>query len=93
MNVSQPFLSLTFYRRAVAAHKLLPSAGQGAVCALQDAVILANCLYDLESLDRDTIHAACLDFKEQRYHHVSEMYGKSKMNATILYGQVWRNQE
>jgi len=73
---------------ATAAHKLLPSAGQGAVCALQDAVILANCLYDLESLDRDAIHTACLDFKEQRYHHVAEMYGKSKINATILYGQV-----
>ncbi|GJJ68652.1 hypothetical protein EMPS_00998 [Entomortierella parvispora] len=71
-----------------AAHKLLPSAGQGAVCALQDAVILANCLYDLESLDRDAIHAACLDFKEQRYHHVAEMYGKSRMNAIILYGQT-----
>ncbi|GJJ68649.1 hypothetical protein EMPS_00995 [Entomortierella parvispora] len=71
-----------------AAHKLLPSAGQGAVCALQDAVIFANCLYDLESLDRDAIHAAGLDYKEQRYHHVAEMYGKSKMNATILYGQT-----
>ena len=65
-----------------------PSAGQGAVCALQDAVILANCLYDLESLDRDAVQEAFLDFKEQRYNHVSEMYGKSKVGAIILYGQV-----
>ncbi|GJJ68647.1 hypothetical protein EMPS_00993 [Entomortierella parvispora] len=71
-----------------AAHKLLPSAGQGAVCALQDAVVLANCLYDLESLDRDAIHAAFLDYKEQRFNHVAEMYGKSKMNAIVLYGQT-----
>ncbi|GJJ68648.1 hypothetical protein EMPS_00994 [Entomortierella parvispora] len=71
-----------------AAHKLLPSAGQGAVCALQDAVVLANSLYDLESLDRDAIHAAGLDYKAQRYNYVLEMYGKSRMNATILYGQT-----
>ncbi|GJJ68651.1 hypothetical protein EMPS_00997 [Entomortierella parvispora] len=71
-----------------AAHKLLPSAGQGAVCALQDAVILANCLYDLESLDRDAIHAACLDYKEQRYPHLAVMYEKSNLLATILHGQT-----
>ncbi|GJJ68682.1 hypothetical protein EMPS_01028 [Entomortierella parvispora] len=71
-----------------AAHKMLPSAGQGAVCALQDAVILANCLYDLESLDRDAIHSACLDYKEQRYHYVAEMYGKSNLIAVILHGQT-----
>jgi len=71
-----------------AAHKLLPSAGQGAVCALQASIVLANCLYDLKSLDRDAIHAACLDFKEQRYCHVAEMYDKSKINAIILHGQV-----
>ncbi|GJJ74641.1 hypothetical protein EMPS_06999 [Entomortierella parvispora] len=71
-----------------AAHKLLPSAGQGAVCALQDAVVLANCLYDLESLDKDAIHKTLLDFKEQRYHHVAELYEKSKINAVILHGQT-----
>ncbi|KAG0038875.1 hypothetical protein BGZ83_002972, partial [Gryganskiella cystojenkinii] len=71
-----------------AAHKLLPSAGQGAVCALQDAVILANCLYDLESLSRDHIQDALLDFKAQRYEYVKEQFDKSKMNATILYGQT-----
>ncbi|GJJ68679.1 hypothetical protein EMPS_01025 [Entomortierella parvispora] len=71
-----------------AAHKLLPSAGQGAVCALQDAVILANCLYELESLDRDAIQAACLDYKDQRYHYVAEMYGRSKINGIVLHGQT-----
>ncbi|KAF9945891.1 hypothetical protein BGZ65_010252, partial [Modicella reniformis] len=30
-----------------AVHKMQPSAGQGAVNAMEDAVILANCLYDL----------------------------------------------
>ena len=94
----QVYFELTSFRSPVvflvaAAHKLLPSAGQGAVCAMQDAVVLANCLYDLESLDRDAIHAACLDYKAQRYRRVAEMYEKSKVNATILYGQVWITQE
>ncbi|KAG0038842.1 hypothetical protein BGZ83_002975 [Gryganskiella cystojenkinii] len=71
-----------------AAHKLLPSAGQGAVCALQDAVILANCLYDVESLSRDHIQDALLDFKAQRYEHVKEQFDKSKLNAALLYGQT-----
>ncbi|GJJ74642.1 hypothetical protein EMPS_07000 [Entomortierella parvispora] len=71
-----------------AAHKLLPSAGQGVVCALQDSVVLANCLYDLESLDKDAIHKTLLDFKEQRYHHVAELYEKIKINAVILHGQT-----
>ncbi|KAF9345400.1 hypothetical protein BGX26_003168 [Mortierella sp. AD094] len=30
-----------------ACHKFLPSAGQGAVNAMQDAVILANCIYEM----------------------------------------------
>ncbi|GJJ68650.1 hypothetical protein EMPS_00996 [Entomortierella parvispora] len=72
-----------------AAHKLLPSSGQGAICALQDSVVLANCLYDLKSLDRDTIHATFLDFKEQRYRHVVDMIGTSKVTATVFYGQTF----
>ncbi|KAF9281999.1 hypothetical protein BGZ68_006272, partial [Mortierella alpina] len=70
-----------------AAHKLLPSAGQGAVNAMQDAVILANCLYDLTSVTPEDIAAAFQDFKDQRYPHVVAQYEASKKNAKILYGQ------
>ena len=83
-NEANPLLSMI----STAAHKLLPSAGQGAVCAFQDAVVLANCIYDIESLSRDHIQDALLDFKAQRYDHVKEQFDKSKLNATILYGQV-----
>ncbi|KAF9353012.1 hypothetical protein BGX26_009218 [Mortierella sp. AD094] len=50
-----------------ACHKLPPSSGQGAVTALQDAVILANCIYDLKSISEGDVAEALRDFKEQRY--------------------------
>ncbi|KAG0208921.1 hypothetical protein BGX28_000240 [Mortierella sp. GBA30] len=72
-----------------AAHKLLPSSGQGAVTAMQDAVVLANCLYDLQSLETEDIKAAFQEYKDQRYAPVKEQYDASKMNAKIVYGQTW----
>ncbi|GJJ71328.1 hypothetical protein EMPS_03678 [Entomortierella parvispora] len=72
-----------------AAHKLLPSAGQGAITAMQDAIILANCLYDLESLAQQDIQAALEDFREQRHDKVEEIYQKSKTTAALSYGQTW----
>ncbi|KAF8925185.1 hypothetical protein BGZ58_001060 [Dissophora ornata] len=72
-----------------AAHKLLPSAGQGAVTSMQDAVVLANCLYDLRSTSISDVTEALKDFKEQRYPQVKEQYEASKMNAQVLYGQTW----
>ncbi|KAF9953924.1 hypothetical protein BGZ70_000061 [Mortierella alpina] len=71
-----------------AAHKMLPSAGQGAVNAMQDAVVLANCLYDLKAVTSEAIAAAFQDFKDQRYSHVLTQYEASKHYAKILYGQT-----
>ncbi|KAF9113491.1 hypothetical protein BGX27_001445 [Mortierella sp. AM989] len=72
-----------------AAHKLLPSSGQGAVNALQDAVILANSLYDLTSVSSEGITNAFKDYKEQRNHHVVAQYHASANSASIMYGQRW----
>ena len=69
--------------------QLLPSSGQGAVIAMQDAAVLANYLYDLKSPSSSDIHEALQDFKDQRYSHVREQYDASKMNAKIVYGQMW----
>ena len=55
---------------------------------MQDSVVLANCLYELQSLDCADITAALQDFRDQRYPHVKEQYDASKMNAKIVYGQV-----
>lgn len=56
--------------------------------AMQDAVVLANCLHDLESTSPEAIHACFADFRGQRYAHVKEQYEASQMNAKLIYGQV-----
>jgi 2-polyprenyl-6-methoxyphenol hydroxylase-like FAD-dependent oxidoreductase len=67
---------------------MLPSGGQGAVNALQDAVILANCLYDLESKSPNHITEAFKSYKEQRYPHAKYQMDKSRAMGKISYGQV-----
>jgi len=55
---------------------------------MQDAVILANCIYDMKSTALDDVAEALQDFKDQRFSHVLGQYNASKINAKILYGQV-----
>ncbi|KAF9144964.1 hypothetical protein BG015_012052 [Linnemannia schmuckeri] len=62
--------------------------GDGAVNAMQDAAILANCLYDLESRRRKDIIAAFQDYKEQRYKHVKHHFDSSAVQGRILFGQT-----
>ncbi|KAG0257433.1 hypothetical protein BG011_003953 [Mortierella polycephala] len=72
-----------------AAHKLLPSSGQGAVNAMQDAVILANCIYDIASVMPEEVTAMFKDYRRQRRPHVQAQYEESKTNAKVMYGQKW----
>ncbi|KAG0214658.1 hypothetical protein BGX28_001696 [Mortierella sp. GBA30] len=62
--------------------------GDGAVNAMQDSVILANCLYDLESMSTKDITAAFNDYKEQRYPFAKYQFDSSKTQAKILFGQT-----
>lgn len=67
---------------------MLPSAGQGAVCAMQDAVILANCLYELKDLRHESIEAALEDYKQQRFEQVQIQVHNSNTSGVLLFGQV-----
>ncbi|KAF9897616.1 hypothetical protein BX616_005270, partial [Lobosporangium transversale] len=67
---------------------LLPSAGQGAVNAMQDSVVLSNCIYDMVSTKLNDVEAALKDYREQRFDYVVERYKDSKENAKIIYGQT-----
>ncbi|KAF9193293.1 hypothetical protein BGZ50_007553 [Haplosporangium sp. Z 11] len=71
-----------------ACHKMLPSAGQGAVNAMQDAVVLANCLYDLEDTSFKSISAALQDYYDQRFHHAKTQFEFSQKIATVMAGQT-----
>ncbi|KAF9189429.1 hypothetical protein BGZ51_009605 [Haplosporangium sp. Z 767] len=72
-----------------ACHKFLPSAGQGAVNAFQDAVILANCIYEMSSVTHENIVAALKDYKSQRYPHAKYQIDKTRVMGKMLYGQTW----
>ncbi|KAG0354422.1 hypothetical protein BC939DRAFT_493329 [Gamsiella multidivaricata] len=73
-----------------AAHKMLPSAGQGAVNAMQDAVILSNCLYDIANdATPKNIATAFKEYKDQRYPHVKFQFDSSKLMAKVIFGQTW----
>ncbi|KAF9312057.1 hypothetical protein BG003_006703 [Podila horticola] len=87
------FETWTYGRTALigdAAHKFLPSAGQGAVNAMEDAVIVANCIHDIEKPTYKNIMAALKDYYRQRYPHVKYQMAKSRTMAKLLYGQTWQ---
>ncbi|KAF9090281.1 hypothetical protein BGX23_006121 [Mortierella sp. AD031] len=95
-HISKVFLEDMFYEtwahgRTVligdAAHKILPSSGQGAVNAIHDAAILANRLYDIHPTTFATIKTALQDYKNERYDIVKDQYAQSRFSAMLLYGQ------
>ncbi|KAF9900791.1 hypothetical protein EC991_006894 [Linnemannia zychae] len=69
-----------------AAHKLLPSSGAGAVNAMQDAVLLANHLYDIKPTSFENIKSALGGFKEERFDAVKDQYPQSYIGAKVVFG-------
>jgi 2-polyprenyl-6-methoxyphenol hydroxylase-like FAD-dependent oxidoreductase len=56
---------------------------------MQDAVILANCLYEIaKNPTSDNIADAFRDYQEQRFPHVQQQFDVSKTMAKVIYGQV-----
>lgn len=77
-----------------AAHKMHFSSGQGCVNAFQDAVVLANCLYEIsdgrEPATQAMITAAFKDYRDQRYSHAKFQVTTGHVMANVLCGQVSR---
>ncbi|KAG0317925.1 hypothetical protein BGZ99_005955 [Dissophora globulifera] len=61
--------------------------GDGAINAMQDAVIVANCLYDMKSTSGRDIELALQDYKAQRYPHAKKQVHISALVGKVLYGQ------
>ncbi|OAQ25525.1 FAD/NAD(P)-binding domain-containing protein [Linnemannia elongata AG-77] len=73
-----------------ACHKLLPNAGQGAVNAIQDAVILANCLYEIKpNPTHENLVRALQTYRDERYSHVKTQHSSSQLSAKIQLGHNW----
>ncbi|KAF8926211.1 hypothetical protein EDD21DRAFT_379625 [Dissophora ornata] len=91
--LEEKFFETWYHRRTVllgdACHKMLPSAGQGAINAMQDATILANCINDIKSLTVPNISAALRDYQNQRYQYAKTQFDTSKRFAVIMGGQTW----
>jgi len=67
---------------------MLPSTGLGASNAFQDAVVLANCLFNMPDVSPKSITAAFQEYYRQRFHRVSAQYEDSNMMAKSMLGQV-----
>lgn len=55
---------------------------------MQDAVLLANHLYDIKPTSFENINKALSDYKEERFEAVKEQYPQSYMAAKLMYGHV-----
>lgn len=60
----------------------------GAVAAMQDAVILVNCIYDIENVTHENIKAALADYRAQRYEPAASQVKVSRTLGKLMYGQV-----
>ncbi|KAF9348649.1 hypothetical protein BGX26_012964 [Mortierella sp. AD094] len=91
--LEEKFFETWYHRRTAligdACHKMLPSAGQGAINAMQDATILANCINDIKKLNVTNIAAALKDYQKQRYQYAKNQFDTSKRFAVIMGGQTW----
>lgn len=55
---------------------------------MQDAIILVNCIYDIEEVTHENILSALADYRSQRYEHAKGQVNMSTMLGNMLYGQV-----
>ncbi|KAF9900784.1 hypothetical protein EC991_006887 [Linnemannia zychae] len=72
-----------------AAHKLLPSTGAGAVNAMQDAVLLANHLYEIHPNSFENVKESLSAYKEERFGAVKDQYPQSYISAQLMYGHTF----
>ncbi|KAF9106586.1 hypothetical protein BGX27_009103 [Mortierella sp. AM989] len=72
-----------------ACHKMLPGAGVGAVNAMQDAVVLANCLYNMGEVTPQNVTAAFKEYFKQRYDRADEQLQRSGSMSKVMAGQTW----
>jgi 2-polyprenyl-6-methoxyphenol hydroxylase-like FAD-dependent oxidoreductase len=59
------------------------------VNAIQDAVILANCLYEIKpNPTHDNLVRALQTYRDERYSHVKTQHSSSQLSAKIQLGHV-----
>ncbi|KAG0021542.1 hypothetical protein BGZ80_002176 [Entomortierella chlamydospora] len=71
-----------------ACHKLLPGAGQGAVMAMKDAVVLVNCLYNMRDKSDKSVNTAFASYDRQRFLEAENTTKLSAIITKTLFGHV-----
>ncbi|KAF9176815.1 hypothetical protein BGZ50_009625 [Haplosporangium sp. Z 11] len=91
--IEEKMFDTWFHGRTVllgdACHKMLPGGGQGAKNAMQDAIILGNCIYDIVDPTPKNITSAFQDYYDQRYSQAKAMLESSRFMSNALGGQHW----
>ncbi|KAF9897245.1 hypothetical protein BX616_005929, partial [Lobosporangium transversale] len=64
--------------------------GDGAVNAMHDAVVLANCIYNMEDNSSKSITTAFQEYYRQRYSRALDAFQRSSTWSKISYGQTWK---
>ncbi|KAF8938580.1 hypothetical protein EDD21DRAFT_120347 [Dissophora ornata] len=72
-----------------ACHKMLPGTGIGGADALQDAVVLTNCIHNMPDWSSQSIKAAFEEYHQQRFERVEDQFQRSGYTAKIMCGQTW----
>ncbi|KAG0009788.1 hypothetical protein BGZ80_002049, partial [Entomortierella chlamydospora] len=70
-----------------ARHKMLVTSGLGTVSAIQDAIVLSNCLYDMPDATPMSIEMAFQEYFDQRYQQAKRVFKDSHMLSGIIKGQ------
>ncbi|KAF8982512.1 hypothetical protein BGZ46_001124 [Entomortierella lignicola] len=70
-----------------ACHKILPGGGQGAVMAMKDAVVLANCIFNMKDNSIKSIKSAFDSYYNQRFPEAELQFQSSAMWFKVMSGQ------
>ncbi|KAI8345671.1 hypothetical protein B0O80DRAFT_504137 [Mortierella sp. GBAus27b] len=74
-----------------ACHKILTGAGLGAVNAMLDAVVLANCIYNITEVVPSSITSVFEEYYKQRYPRLHFQFKRSQMMTSVMGGQMYRH--
>ncbi|KAF9900794.1 hypothetical protein BX616_002500, partial [Lobosporangium transversale] len=63
--------------------------GDGAINAIEDAVIIANCIANMTDKTQKSVDEAFKSYYRQRYHPSQKSYQRSSIWHRVNYGQFW----
>ncbi|KAF9959408.1 hypothetical protein BGZ65_000427, partial [Modicella reniformis] len=63
--------------------------GDGAVNAMHDAVVLANCIYNMKDVSQKSITAALKGYYKQRHHRLDAHFKRSRALTSVFGGKTW----